>query len=432
LAANPDLWTHQAVDIITEGLFALVDPDEILRKAGLTRAELRRLEADDEISAALETRQSAVVSLPLKVEPYDATIAPFIEEQLAPLTECIARGAWSAVPYGYSVIEHVYRRIPNGRIGLADAAEKPFEWFTPKQSGRLMYGANGFGLAEVDTGLKFNLTTRQATWRNPYGEALLSRAYWPYFMRSAGWRFWSRFLERLGGPLLVGKTAGSAQTMADALLASVQSGALAVHSQDSVEAIQGGTDGQSFRMYSERVDGRIQKLILGQTLTTEAGSRGSYSLGKVHDGVRRDRRDADIRLVNGALQRTANAIAALNFPGQPVPRVFLDEGRELNTERAERDSKLVQAGVVRLTKKYLLDKYDFEPGDIEVAAPSPAGTPQPPAPTGPDEPPSSDDDGGEFTARARAYFAAVAARDEDTLPDDELVLQLAAELDNRR
>ena len=429
--ARPDLFTHSAVDVVTEGLFALADPDEVLRKAGQTRAELRRLEADDEIATALETRLAAVLACTVQFQPYDRTIAPFVEAELAPHLECIIRGAWGAVPYGYAVTERVFIRRPDGRIGLAEEVEKPFEWFTPMRGGRLWYGGHGMGIGEVDTTVKFNLTTRNATWRNPYGESLLSRAYWPWFMRSAGWRFWSRFLERLGAPLLVGKTAGDTGAMADALLRAVQAGAVAVSTTDEVTTVDPHSQGEAFNLFSQRVDARIQKLILGQTLTSEVGAKGSYAAAKVHNEVRMDRREADLRLVRGALQRTVNALVALNFPGQPAPDVQFDTGRDLGTDRAERDSKLANSGIVKFTEQYLLDRYDFNRGDIEV----PEAPPLPPALGAPAAtPPGGDDEPEPREAQAalRAYFAAVAANGRDHEPDADLVDELAASLANFR
>lgn len=371
-AKGSNLFQHTAIDVLVHNLFTMADPDEILRKAGLNRTALRALEYDDEISAALETRFAAIMSVPMQLEPYDEH-AKFIEAELKPLRESLLSGFFSARLFGYSVIEHVFVRRDSGRIGLAEAAEKPFEWFTPARDGKLFYGANAAS-AWVDTTLKFNLTVCRPTWRQPYGEALLSRLYWPWFLRSAGWRFWSRFLERLGSPLLLGKTGAGAADLADTLLAAVQSGAVVVGSNDSVEVLESGTEGGSFMKFEGAVSRRMQKLILGQTLTTEVGPNGgSRALGEVHNEVRKDRRAADLRLITAAMQRTVDALSALNAPGRPAPQVSFDAGRELATERAERDSKLVTGRVIGgFTREYIRNRYDLDdddflmPSEIEV------------------------------------------------------------------
>lgn len=366
-AAAGTLFTDQAVGLVLSELFGLADPDEVLRKAGLTRTSLRALEGDDEVSTALETRLSGTTAAPWRLDPYDATVAPFIEAELQPLIEQALTGAWSAVPYGYSVLEAVYAHRDGGRYGLAELQEKPFEWFRPMRDGRLLYMSPQRPQGEVvDTQLKFFLTRRRPSYRNPYGEAILSRAYWPWFLRNAGWRAWARFLERAAGPLLLGKTAGDTAGMAKALAEAALSGAVAVGAQDSVEAISPPNVGQAFSLYGSEVDRRIQKLILGQTLTTDVGKGGSYALGSVHERVKGDRIASDHRMLQRTMQAVVNALCALNFPAATPPSFVLGQERGLSPERAARDVTLANAGIVRFTEKYLLDRYDFERGDIEV------------------------------------------------------------------
>jgi phage gp29-like protein len=372
-AARAGLLSEQAVDAFLDGLIGSADPDQVLRKIGKTRADMRILEGDDEVAAALETRANAVLSTPWRLEPGESDVAKFITEQLTPHAESLIFDAWHAVPYGYSVIEAVYQRLEGDRIGLARLVQKPFEWFEPRRDGALLYRPTGRSqVVPVDTRFKFFLTRRNASYRNPRGEALLSRAYWPWFLRSAGWRFFARFIERHSAPLLIGKTAGDKAAMARALAAAVQSGAIGIGQTDTVESVNAGNTGEAFDRYDERCNRRIQKLILGQTLTTEMGSGGgSYAAAKVQDGVRADRKVADLRMVRKTMQQVIDALVALNFPGQASPVFTWDEGVDLATARAERDAKLATAGVVKFTEQYLLDRYDFEPGDIEI----PSGLP---------------------------------------------------------
>lgn len=367
-SASGKLFSDQAVGQVLSELFGLSDPDEVLRKAGLTRCALRALEGDDEVSTALETRLAGTLGAPWRLDPYDATIAPFIEAELEPIIEHAMTGAWSAVPYGYSVLEAVYAKRDGNKIGIATIEAKPFEWFRPMRDGRLLYLSPGHPQGEpVDTALKFFLTRRRASYRNPYGEALLSRAYWPWFLRNAGWRAWARFLERSAAPLLLGKTNGDKKAMALMLAEAALSGAVAVGSTDTVEAIEPGKATAAFQAFSSEVDRRIQKLILGQTLTTDVGKGGSYAAAKVHDKVKADRLAADCRMLQATFQRIVDALCALNFPAAKPPTFCLGQERGLEIERSTRDAVLVNAGVLRLTEKYLLDRYDFDRGDFEVA-----------------------------------------------------------------
>lgn len=296
--AAQKLYNDQAVNDLVSLLTQFSDPDQVLMEAGLSRADLRRLESDDEISAAMETRVNAVLSTPWRLEPGDGAVYDFVMPQLHEHLEGIINAAWKAVPYGYSVIEAIYRKDSDA-IRWDRLEERPFEWFRPTIDGKLRYypkagSTAGLQGQQVDTTFKFYLARRRPTYRNPMGEALLSRLYWPWFFRANGWKFWARFLERFGSPLLIGKTEGSTQDMATALAQAVQSAVAAVGSGDAVDVVAPSGSGDSFRLFSDAVDRRIQKVVLGQTLTTDVGSKGSFAAAKVHNEVRDDRRLADV------------------------------------------------------------------------------------------------------------------------------------------
>lgn len=356
-----------ALEQVVSSMSRMADPDFVLAKAGMGRHELRKLEADDEISAAIETRREAACSTPWRLEPLDDEL----REALAPHMDSILRGAWSAVPFGYSVLEVVYRQDPGG-IGIDSVQEKPIEWFEPTRDGKLKYTAPGGSQSvEVDTLAKFILTRRNATYRNPYGEALLSRAYWPWFFRMNGWRFWMKFLELFAEPLLLGKVHDPAQFVSVMQGLGLES-VVGVGQDESIQAITPAIAGE-FERADNALCRRIQKLILGQTLTTDVGDSGSYAAAKVHDAVRDDKRRADVRLISASAQRVIDALWALNGRAAPAPMMVMQDDVGLESERAARDALLVEKGVLKLSQSYLLERYDYREGDIEAAdsAPTP-------------------------------------------------------------
>lgn len=375
-AAPKDLMTPTAVWTLVDSLFSFDDPDEIMRKAGKDRTELRKVAADDEVATALDTRLAALLATPWRLEPAEFKGADFIWAQLERHADSIIESAWAATLYGYSVIERIYARDADGMLVVDQVHERPFEWFAPDRNGRLVIRAGIENSGEVvDTVDKFILTRNRPTWRNPKGEALLSRCYWPWFLRSAGWRMWARFLERNASPLMVGK-GNNTKTLSEALAAAVNSGVIAVGVNESVERVDAGQRGEAYQQFSDQVDKRIQKAILGQTLTTDVGDSGSYAAAKVHDLVRMDRRMADVRLVEPALQVFVDSLMRYNFPGVESPRVRLQDNAGLEKARAERDALLAETGQVRFTLEYFLNRYDFEEGEIEVI--DPATAPQQP------------------------------------------------------
>lgn len=387
--ATASLYTPHAIDEFVELLMQMPDPDIVMQERGISRADLRRLEADDEISTALETRVAAVASTPWSISPAEGTIATFVREQLEAHIDNIINAAWKATPYGYSVQEVVYRQGAKF-IEWKDIEERPFELFEPKSDGRLMYypetgGSTGMGVSVHDAWPgQFFLTRRRPTYRNPYGEALLSRAFWPWFFRNNGWKFWAKFIERFGSPLLVGKTEGSTPVMASKLAAAIQSAVIAIGKDDDITAISPANAGDSFDRFSTAVDKRIQKLILGQTLTTDSHGVGSQALGNVHNEVRDDRRISDIKMVTTTVQAMIDTLLVVNGYRAGEVLFVMEDETGLQTDRAERDAKLATAKIVKFTPAYLTRFYDFEEGDFTIPEDA---APQPPQPG--QEPPAT-------------------------------------------
>ena len=338
------------------------DLDETLIHAGITRRDLVKLEADDEIAAALETRMLAVLATPHRFESEDEAAAELARETLAPMLEDALRHAWQAVLYGYSVIEMVWARR-DGRIVPDRLLAKPFWWFEPLPDGGLVAAMNPE--ERLDTRFKFFLTRRRPGYARPHGEALLSRLFWPWYFRQQGWDHWMRWLARFGTPPLIGEGGTDLEALRAALEAAVNAAAVAVPDGTKVNVAAPGSSGSHFPEFERVVSRRIQKVILGQTLTSDADKGGSYAAAKVHDEVRDDRRVADVKLVAGTIQRIVDAVVALN--GLSPVRFVMEDERGLQAERARRDATLAQAGIARFSKEYLLRAYDFEEGDVEAA-----------------------------------------------------------------
>ena len=373
--APKTLYQETAIDLLVNQLFQREDTDETLKKLGVHRKELRVLESDDEIFAAIETRREALIATPWRLEPNTWRQAKFIEAQLKKQLVSVIRGCFDAVLYGYSVQEVIYRKTDDGKIGLESVATKPFEWFEPKSTGELIYRSITDPVGSpVDKTHKFLLTLRNETYRQPYGEALLSRLYFPWLFRVQGWKFWAKNLERTGTPFLKGSAPNevtqdgtpAVDHLATVLNAAVGNSTLALPDGWTAEFMSVQQNGATFEQFEAAIIKRFQKVILGQTLTSDVGKSGSFAAAKVHQSVLDDRRKADIRLTTDTVQTLVNALHSLNgFTGEP-PVFVLEDDTGLETERADRDAKLTQAGVLKLTPDYLLRVYDFQKGDFEI------------------------------------------------------------------
>jgi phage gp29-like protein len=377
------VYDEQAVSQLMRMLTKMPDLDEVLRQAGVPRSKLRVLLTDDEIAQACETRLDALLSVPMRLEPSEGGNATSLMEILDKVRVDAIAGIFMARLFGYSVLEAVYEKREDGKIGFKFLGEKPMEWFEPRADGDLRYypddgSSSGYGIT-VDQRYKFFLTRSRASYRQPYGEALLSRLYWPWYFRTNGWKFWAKFLERFGSPLLVGQSSDP-KAMVAALLTAHSQAVMGVGRDDSVNAVgpASGNNGQVFDLFESAAIRRIQKVILGQTMTsgTDGGS-GNRALGQVHDNVRTDKRNSDIVMATQTMQRIADAVCELN--GWPKHQIIFADDVGLETERAERDSKLYTQGV-RFTEGYYQDQYDLNPTDFTLTSEADPATLPPGAP----------------------------------------------------
>ena len=200
LAAKPQrklLQSEVAVSRMMTFLTSIPDPDEMLQKAGIKRYQLRQLELDDEVAQAIDTRREAVVATPYRIEPNQTRVGKLITSLIEPHVEDLKRGTLDSRFYGYSVMEIIYKQDVKA-IGIDRLSLKPMEWFSITREGLLKYfpddGSGGTEGLDCDP-LKFILSRCNASYRNPYGEALLSRLWFPVTWRRESWQMWLQFLE---------------------------------------------------------------------------------------------------------------------------------------------------------------------------------------------------------------------------------------------
>ena len=373
-----NLYTQEAVTQFLVNFGKQPDTDEVLRKAGITRHKLRVLLDDDEIAQTVETRVDALLATPLRIEPSDTKEAEMLNLVLKEWFHEIASGAINALFFGYSVQEAVYELKPEGYVGLQWIGEKPMQWFEPKNDGRLIYRQDGHNVErEVDQVFKFFLTRRKASFEQPYGKALLATLYWLFFFKQNGFKFWAKFLERFGTPILLGKCKDTeTDDMSRALLNAHAQSVLSIDIEDDVQILSApgtnGSAGAAFEAFNDQLIRQIQKVVLGQTLTSGTDGTGSRALGQVHENVRMDKLKSDIRLVTPTLQAVVDALCTLNQWGEY--EVMLGEKpKPLNKEQAERDAHLKNAGA-NLTPQYFQREYGLQDGDITEVQQFPANT----------------------------------------------------------
>lgn len=362
----------------------LPDPDKIVQKLG-GRKYLKTLLEDDEISSAVEVRKAAALSTPWKIDGGDTNVNGFITDEITKNVNQIMKDSFMAILLGYNVLEQVWAQSDSGII-LAKIQAKPLDWFIPGQNGLAKF-KESIGRDAIEYPQeKFLLIQNDPSFENPYGEAVLSRVFYPYKFRCAGWQFWADALQKFAVPFLHGKTnsqevngKSTVEQLALMLDSAKRGSAIATDKDTEISILGGNLASGVFSEFDTAVNDRIRRKILGQNLTS-AASGESLAIGKVHNEVRDDIRRFDILLLASAVQKIINNYFTLNqFKGE-IPKFTLQDNKGLESERADRDAVLSYKCGVTFTEKYMLDRYDFNEGDIKISdkVPNSGGAGSPP------------------------------------------------------
>lgn len=406
------------------GLSQLPNPDEVLRKAGLSHKVFDQVLTDGHViskvidrrsgllrrewivaaggDSALEKRAAELCNMALSaMEEHDEYP---LENSLGCLQEAALRGHRALeVVWGYeggNWLPKFLRDIPNRRL-----SHTGIEWRL------LTLEDQSLGIAFPDK--KVLMATHMASTDNPYGEALLSRCFWPYMFKHNGFKWWVTLGEKYGIPWVIGKLGGNTEEpqRRDLLnkLVSLVMDAVAVLPESASVDIK-GLEGASPDVHAGLIatcNAEISKVLVGQTLSTELDSKGgSRAAAETHSSLRDEIVDADGKLVARVMNRLFAWITEVNLgPAVPAPKFKWVEESE-----PPREWSLIAARAVRsmpgiVPKRWAYDKFGIGEeyrDDTEMVAAL------------------QGDSGDEFSGRPAAF-----ARDDDFTKEQQALEALA-------
>lgn len=364
-------------------------------------------EKDGHIQAELFKRKMALTDIDWSIEPpanasaSEKADAAELEQILNDVDDWhnIIFGMSDGILKGFSNIEFdwgMYRRfrVPQNFEHI------PATWFQLAQDNQneiRLRDQTGFG--EPLRPLNWLQHRHAAKSGYPARQGLVRQLAWPFVFKNYSLRDLAEFLEIYGIPVKLGKyPSGSTEEEKARLLQAVMG---IGHNAGGVipkgmeiefhEAAKGGGSDPFMTMmtWCERTQ---SKVLVGQTLTAQVDSTGSQALGNVHNEVRLDIRDHDLRQLATTLNRDLiwpmYMLNGNSYSGDPrrKPRLVFDtqEPEDLKLY-SESLPKLVEVGM-RIPVSWAQDKLRIpEPDGAEPvlakAAPAPAPitdiTPQP-------------------------------------------------------
>lgn len=393
------LLRHEDFNIFAAFFMGILpDPDEVLKKAGLTPSAYRATLTDAHVAGSLlqrksRTKRSKLVILPDNLEdPKSVEAKDLVEGQINNIDRMknVINEILEAPYFGATYLELFWNRLPvtrnrpNGEIVLIDIQSKPYEWFGYTTEGKL-------GIKTILDTFSFNLNpipenkiqpvVKDGSFFNPYGDRAVKRVFWPYQFKKGGFRFWVEMIEKYGMPFLFGKLESKKsdddlKEFHDELVDMVRNGIVVTKSQgkETVEVVEAkgrASSTDAYKTFKDAMNIEISKAILGETLTIENSETGSQAATKIHLEILESIQDEDKGMVEDALNRIFKKIVLLNMgPDVLPPTARMVDPKELSLKQAERDVLLVKDIGVKFNKTYVSETYRIEEDQFEMGAPT--------------------------------------------------------------
>ncbi len=319
-------------------------------------------EKDGHLLCERDKRRNVILSLDWKIEPAsddagDMRIAEFVQDFFDRRTDwddCLV-SLQDAVGKGYAALE-IFWDVSEGQ-----AVPEKFEFIEQR---RLRF-TDASGLLRQYPILVTDedaMGVEIPAWKvimhryggksgHPTRSGIYRVAAWMVLFKHYSIKDWVIFCEVYGMPLRLGKyEQGATDEEKSALMAAISSlgtDAAGIISRSTeiefVEAAKGSAASDLWKLLAEFANAEISKAVLGQTLSAEVGSRGSYAAAKTHEGVRLDLLRADGRALAATIRdQLVRPLVGFNFGWDaPVPRVraVFEEARDLG-KKAEWFEKL--------------------------------------------------------------------------------------------
>lgn len=357
------------------------DPDILVKCI----REFSKFLLDSHVYSCVQSRKSGVLSMDWEINSGENKTpeAEFIEGVFKSLDiRKIISDALDAVLYGYKPME-IYWEYDSTNTYLvpSDIIGKPSWWFKFDGDSQMRFMKRNSYKGEIPPPMKIVMIQHNGTYDNPYGDAVLAKCYFPVTFKSSSMELWGIYLEKYGMPLIHATTESQNQSDIDALgtaLSSLQRDGVMVTGEGiSVTGIENSNKGgtENYETYIHFMNAEISKAILSQTLTTEQGDTGSYSMSQTHLQVRKDVLMSDAKMVEGFFNKVIEWIIDANFTEfTGYPKFILYKDLEIDMALAQRDQIIFAGGYCKPTEQYLKKYYSFKDGDLEMitsAAPVP-------------------------------------------------------------
>ena len=194
------------------GLIAfLPNPDPVLLKIGRDMTVYQDILFDSHLTAVISSRKAGVKSMLWEIDrgkskSRQAKVIEMVFKKKLDIPR-IMNDSLDYFLYGLAPLEVMWDR-PNdqGLILPFEVMGKPPEWFMYDGNNVIKFRSKNRSIdGEPIPPRKMLVPRHNPSYKNPYGQSLLSVAYWPVIFKLGGWKFWVKFTEKYGSPYAIGK-----------------------------------------------------------------------------------------------------------------------------------------------------------------------------------------------------------------------------------
>ncbi|MBF0415605.1 MAG: DUF935 family protein [Magnetococcales bacterium] len=359
---------------VVDPLVPLLPQDTMLQsRAKGDYAQYETILQDDQVASTFQQRRLAVISRPWTVDPGakdkpSQMAADFLKEILEHIHfDAVTDRMLYGVFYGFAVAECLWAR---------DGSNITLDALKVRKQRRFRFDMDGQPrLMTTDDTIRGMILPERKFWcfatgadndNEPYGLGLAHWLYWPVYFKRAAMKSWSVVLDRFGAPSTIGyfpsqqTTEAEKQKLHKAIQSIHSQGAIIIPDGMRVELLSskfgGSMTNVSFTDMIDRMNAAISKVVLSQTMTTDA--QGGQYKGDVQKSVRNEVVQSDADLICDSFGRSVGMwLTEWNFPKAIPPRVWRQvEEPEGLTERAARDKVIYDMGF-RPALEYIRETY---------------------------------------------------------------------------
>ncbi|QMU99681.1 DUF935 family protein (plasmid) [Borrelia sp. A-FGy1] len=239
--------------------------------------------------------------------------------------------------------------------------------------GKVFFLSNIFGKNKEELNYFKYLLIVNGREHGEYGFPLFHTIWGEYERKEIASYYHQCFIELLTGSIVTikSKTGETTQEQDASILEQVSSAdnCYAVLHPDTYEIsiqefLSKDATNNAFLKAKEYADMQIAKLILGQTLTTQSGTTGSYAISRTHQEVRENYAQADRRFVEEGFAGLIKKVVDLNFGEQKFYPEFRYIEKFDEKLRLERDISLAKEFNIKFKPEYFKKVYGLGDEDI--------------------------------------------------------------------